>query len=90
MEAYKEGFSAVGFRCKNENLRTGVVDQKDAVEMIKELTRDGCQVEKYFYYFILLNNIYTSVRMTWLLLQCVLTDWQRLAMDNFESRFLTR
>ena len=46
MEAYKEGFSAVGFKCENENLRTGVVNLSDAVEMIKELTRDGRQVER--------------------------------------------
>ena len=45
MEAYKEGFSAVGFKCENENIRTGVVNLKDAVDMIKELTRDGCQVK---------------------------------------------
>ena len=45
MEAYKEGFSAVGFKCENENIRTGVVNLQDAVDMIKELTRDGCQVK---------------------------------------------
>ena len=49
MEAYKEGFSAVGFKCKNENIRSGVVNLKDAVDMIKELTRDGCQVEMKVY-----------------------------------------
>ena len=48
MEAYKEGFSAVGFKCKNENIRTGVVNLNDAVDMITELTRDGCQVQKSF------------------------------------------
>ena len=46
MEAYKEGFSAVGFKCENENLRTGVVNLSDAVKMITKLTRDGRQVEK--------------------------------------------
>ena len=45
MDAYKEGFSAVGFNCENENILTGVVNLKDAVDMIKELTRDGCQVK---------------------------------------------
>ena len=45
MEAYKEGFSAVGFKCKNENIRTGVVNLNDAVDMISELTRDGRQVQ---------------------------------------------
>ena len=46
MEAYKEGFSAVGFKSEDENLRTGVVNLSDAVELITELTRDGRQVEK--------------------------------------------
>ena len=45
MEAYKEGFSAVGFKCENTNIRTGVVNLKEAVDMINELTRDGCQVK---------------------------------------------
>ena len=48
MEAYKEGFSAVGFKCKNENIRTGVVNRQAAVDLIKELTRDGRQVDKGF------------------------------------------
>ena len=52
MEAYKEGFSAVGFKCENENIRTGAVNLSDAVKMIAELTRDGCQVEKKSYYFV--------------------------------------
>ena len=43
MEAYKEGFSAVSFNCENENIRTGAVNLSDAVKMIAELTRDGCQ-----------------------------------------------
>ena len=51
MEAYKEGFSAVGFKCKNENILTEVVNLKDAIDMITELTRDGCQVENIFCYF---------------------------------------
>ena len=51
MEAYKEGFSAVGFKCENENIRTGVVNLKDAVDMITELTRDGCQVRNKLYYY---------------------------------------
>ena len=54
MEAYKEGFAAVGFNCENENIRTGVVNLKDAVDMIKELTRDECQVEMKFYYFVII------------------------------------
>ena len=54
MEAYKEGFSAVGFKCENGNIRTGAVNLKDAVEMIKELTRDGCQVEMKVYYFVII------------------------------------
>ena len=49
MEAYKEGFSAVGFKCKNENILTGVVNLCDAVDMITELTRDGGQVRKSLY-----------------------------------------
>ena len=51
MEAYKEGFSAVGFKCENENIGTGVVNLKDAVDMISELTRDGCQVRNKLYYY---------------------------------------
>ena len=52
MEAYKEGFSAVGFNCENENIRTGVVNLKDAVDMIKELTRDECQVDEIYNFVI--------------------------------------
>ena len=48
MEAYKEGFSAVGFKCENQNIRTGEVNRQDAVDIIKQLTRDGCQVENRF------------------------------------------
>ena len=44
MEAYKEGFSAVGFKCENHDVRTGVVTLSDAVDLITELTRDGRQV----------------------------------------------
>ena len=93
MEAYKEGFSAVGFKCENRNIRTGVVNLNDAVDIITELTRDGCQVEIKFYFFLLLKfsiNIFISVIMTCLRSQCALTDWRRLPMDIFESRFLTR
>ena len=50
MGAYKEGFSAVGFKCENQNIRTGVVNLNDAVDIITELTRDGRQVENLFYY----------------------------------------
>ena len=50
MGAYKEGFSAVGFKCENQGLRTGVVNLNDAVDIITELTRDGRQVENLFYY----------------------------------------
>ena len=46
MEAYKEGFSAVAFKCEDENVRTGVVNLSDAIDLITELTRDGRQVEK--------------------------------------------
>ena len=46
MKAYKEGFSAVGFKCENRDVRTGVVTLGDAVGMIDELTIDGRQVEK--------------------------------------------
>ena len=48
MEAYKEGFSAVGFKCINQNVLTGEVNRQDAVDIIKELTRDGCQVGNKF------------------------------------------
>ena len=50
MGAYKEGFSAVGFECENQGLRTGVVNLNDAVDIITELTRDGRQVENLFHY----------------------------------------
>ena len=54
MEAYKEGFSAVGFKSENENIRTGAVNLSDAVKTITELTRDGCQVENRSYYFVII------------------------------------
>ena len=53
MEAYKEGFSAVGFKCENENILTGVVNLDDAVSMIAKLTRDGRQVKIKFSYFVI-------------------------------------
>ena len=53
MEAYKEGFSAVDFKCKKKNILTGVVNLDDAVKMIKKLTRDGRQVKIKFSYFVI-------------------------------------
>ena len=44
MNKYKEGFSAVGFGCRNENFLTGVVNLTDAVKMIERITRKGAQV----------------------------------------------
>ena len=46
MNKYKEGFSAVGFDCKNENFLTGVVNLTDAVNMIEKITRKGAQVSQ--------------------------------------------
>ena len=44
MDKYKEGFSAVGFSCRNENFLTGVVNLTDAVKMVGKITRKGAQV----------------------------------------------
>ena len=44
MNPYKEGFSAVGFDCSEENFLTGVVNLTDAVWMIEKITRQGIQV----------------------------------------------
>ena len=42
---YKEGFSAVGFNCDNENFRTGVVNLSDALSFILDITLQGKQVK---------------------------------------------
>ena len=44
MDRYKEGFSAVGFDCSDNNFLTGVVKLTDAVGMIEKITRQGIQV----------------------------------------------
>ena len=85
MEAYKEGFSAVGFNCEDENVRTGVVNLSDAVQMITELTRDGGQVENIFNNLdIIIFNQNSSVTMTCLLSQCVLTNRRVQVMEISE------
>ena len=53
MEAYKEGFSAVDFKCKKKNILTGVVNLDDAVKMIAKLTRNGRQVKIKFSYLVI-------------------------------------
>ena len=64
MEAYKKGFSAVGFKCKKKNILTGVVNLDDAVKVITEITRDGRQVEIKFSYIgiiIVYNNFQSKL-----------------------------
>ena len=46
MEIYKEGFSAVGFNCDDENFKTGVVNLSDAKSFILDITLQGRQVCK--------------------------------------------
>ena len=68
MEAYKKGFSAVGFKCKKKNILTGVVNLDDAVKVITELTRDGRQVEIKFSYIgiiIVYNNFQSKLFLAW-------------------------
>ena len=46
MNKYKEGFSAVGFDCSDENFLTGVVNLTEAVNMIEKITQKGAQVSQ--------------------------------------------
>ena len=46
MDIYKEGFSAVGFNCDDENFKTGVVNLSDAMSFILDITLRGKQVFK--------------------------------------------
>ena len=41
---YKEGYSAVGFNCNDENFKTGVVNLSDALSFILDITLKGKQV----------------------------------------------
>ena len=46
MDIYKEGFSAVGFNCDDENFKTGIVNLSDAVSFILDITLQGKQVSR--------------------------------------------